>query len=214
MTRARISSAQNQIHFFFFSWTVGQVGHGVFLSYVEWVGFFLPERDETCARSLPVPPRWLQRGVPGHPSTMNTAQRSQATSQIAGLPHLIHSSNYTISCHYSCYLDLSSWPRQGGLGLSDCPGSRGGRKERSCSIQGFCTWGCKMELFGSGRRGNCSGSSLSPASDGRWFYKSASSLCAAVWGVVFLIFFSSLHMAWSLPKLVLQSKEVRSDDDG
>lgn len=102
---------------------------------------FLPERHEAHAPSLPVPSHWLQRGVPGHWATTNTAQRSQATSQIAGLPHLIHCSNYTVSCHYSCYLDLSSWPSRKGWG----PGSYGGRRERTkgCSIQASCTWGAK-----------------------------------------------------------------------
>lgn len=162
---------------------------------------------------------------------MDTDQRSQATSQIAGLPHLIHGSNYTISCHCSCYLDLSSWPSREGWGVSYCPGFCGGIKEgrrkkrrrknkkknKGCSIQGSCTWGCKFSLFWSSWRGNCSDSSLHPPSDGRWFYKSASSLFACVWGVVFLIlglFFFSLHVAWSLLKLVLWSKKVRSDSDG
>lgn len=95
---------------------MGQVEREVFFSYVAWV---LPGRHERCAPSLPVPPHWLQRGVPGHRATTNTAQRSQATSQIAGLPHLIHCSNYTVSCHYSCYLDLSSWSSREGWGRGE-----------------------------------------------------------------------------------------------
>lgn len=140
-----------------------------------------------CALSLlPVPSHWLQRGVPGHTSTMDTAQRSQAPSQIAGLPHWIHCSNYTISCHYSCYLDLSSWSSREGWGWAGAAM----KKRKGCSIQGSAPEVAKWSCFGvSG--GETVLAQLVPCFRWEGFHKSASSLCACVPGVVmFLIFLS------------------------
>lgn len=163
VSRARISQHSNKFTFLSKLLSVEQVECGVAFSHTA--GFFGQKNGKKCALSLlPVPSHWLQKGVPGHTSVMDTAQRSQAPSQIAGLPHFIRCSNYTISCHYSCCLDPSSRPSREGWGWAEGAGVE--EKRKGCSIQGSGTWGCKMEQFW---RGNSSGSSLCPASHGRGF---------------------------------------------
>lgn len=161
-----------------------------------------------CALSLlPVPSHWLQRGVPGHTSTMDTAQRSQAPSQIAGLPHWIHCSNYTISCHYSCYLDLSSWSAGRAGGELVQPWRRGkaaASRDLHLRLQNGAVLGfLEGKLFWH---------SLCPASDGRDFTNLLPPSVPVYQGLLCFWFFS-LHVPWSLLEPAVQNKVWSDAED-
>lgn len=143
---------------------------------------------------------------------MDTAQRSQATSQIAGLPHLIHCSNYTISCHYSCYLDLSSWPSREGWGWA---GAWCRREEEGERLQHPRILHLRLQNGAVLRQleGKPLWQQLVPCFGWEGLSKICFlPLCLCTRGC-FSLWFFSLHSAWSLLKVVVQSKEVWSGDN-